>query len=143
MKPSAARSSGVASAMLVRRELELDELVVGQIAIERLDHPLPVLVGMRIKELRVVADLMRLVFRIARQRQPHARHLLAKARRREQTIHQPLVRIRLLIGAGNSSTSCGVGGRPVRSNVARRISVRLSASFEGDSFSCSSFARMK
>ncbi len=42
--------------------------------------------------------------------------------------------------ARNASTSSGVGGRPVRSNVARRISVRLSAAGAGRS-PCASSSR--
>src|SRR5688572_28442337 len=40
-----------------------------------------------------------------------------------------------------ASTSSGLGGKPVRSNVARRISVRASARGEGASFDFSSLAR--
>ena len=39
-----------------------------------------------------------------------------------------------------ASTSCGVGGNPVKSNDARRINVVSSASADGSSPSCSSRA---
>src|SRR5205814_7430364 len=42
-----------------------------------------------------------------------------------------------------ASISAGVGGRPVRSKVARRISVRRSAGGAGVNRFASSFARMK
>ena len=67
---------------------------------------------------------------------------LAVGGRGEQAVDEP----REGVGrssARNASTSSGVGGRPVRSNVARRISVRLSAGAAGVSPAASSFARMK
>src|SRR3954471_23840955 len=47
------------------------------------------------------------------------------------------------VSARNASTSSGVGGRPIRSSVARRISVRRSAGFTGSRPSRSRRARMK
>src|SRR5579862_9111202 len=47
------------------------------------------------------------------------------------------------VSARNASISCGVGGSPVKSKVARRIKVRLSAGGEGLSRLDSSLARMK
>ena len=54
----------------------------------------------------------------------------------------------MLVGVGEgslmkASTSAGVGGRPVRSKVTRRMSVARSASGEGESPSASRRARMK
>src|SRR2546430_915780 len=42
----------------------------------------------------------------------------------------------------NFVTSSGVGGRPIRSKLKRRMSVRRSASGESRNLSCSSLARM-
>ena len=47
------------------------------------------------------------------------------------------------LSARKASTSAGVGGRPVRSSVTRRMSVALSASFDGCRPSFSSRSRMK
>ena len=47
------------------------------------------------------------------------------------------------LSATKASTSSGVGGRPIRSKYSRRISVRRSASGDGDSPLSLSFARMK
>ena len=48
----------------------------------------------------------------------------------------------VLDSARNMSTSAAVGGSPVKSNVARRISVRLSAGAAGARFFSSSFAKI-
>jgi len=51
---------------------------------------------------------------------------LAVRRRREQPVHDPGERVGRRVGQEGFDL-CRVGGRPVRSNVARRMSVRLSA----------------
>ena len=87
----------VGAFQLVRSELQSDEFIVRQIAIERRDDPVAILVGVRIKELRVGADLMRLILGIARERQPQARHPFTKARRREQAFHHTRVGLAALV----------------------------------------------
>ncbi len=47
------------------------------------------------------------------------------------------------LSARNASTSSGEGGRPIKSNVARRIKVRLSAGSAGLNPFCSKLAKMK
>jgi hypothetical protein len=70
MKPSAGLVIAGCRWHLVRGDLEFHELVVREVAIEGIDDPGAVLVGVGIEELGVVADLVRLVLRIARERQP-------------------------------------------------------------------------
>ncbi len=93
----AERGKIVGAAEFVGGELESNELVVGQIAIEGGDDPVAILVGVRVEKLRVAAHLMGLIFGIARQRQPKARHPFPKARRGEQAIDKPFVRITALV----------------------------------------------
>ena len=64
---------------------------------------------------------------------------LAVVRRRQQPVHDLGERVRAS-RREERSTSSGVGGRPVRSKVTRRSSVRLSAGGEGWSPSASSRA---
>ena len=50
---------------------------------KRRDDSVAILVGVRVNELLVRADLMRLILGVTRQRQPQARHSFAEARRRQ------------------------------------------------------------
>src|SRR5207237_572767 len=69
----------------------------------------------------------------------HRSPYLGDARRRSMTFAYAAGDV----SARNVSTSAGVGGRPVRSNVARLMRVRRSACFAGISPFSSSPARMK
>ena len=119
-------------------ELAADELVVRQVVVEGLDDP--VAVGVRVPGGLVGGLAGRVVLGVAGHVEPEPAPPLAVAGRGEQPVDQPLVGVR---GAGrraNASTSSGVGGRPVRSKVTRRIRVRRSASGEGR-IPCSSSPR--
>ena len=74
--------------------------------------------------------------------EPVPRPALAVVRRRQQPIHQPLVSVGPRV-VQEGVHFRGVGGRPVRSRLTRRISVPRSASGEGLIPSCSRRARMK
>ncbi len=77
----------------IRSQLEADELVVRQVAVESIDDPFAIPIGVRIKHRRVAAHLMRLVLRVTRQRLPQADQPLAKPRRREQAFRQSRVSV--------------------------------------------------
>ena len=72
-------------------QLELDKPVVRQVAVERGDDPLAILVGVRVEEFRVTADLISLILRVTRQRKPQAGHALPEPRGGQQPFHQALV----------------------------------------------------
>ena len=78
---------------LIGSELKLDELIVRQIAVEGLDDPLAVFVGVRIKEFCVVADLVRLVFGVTRERKPEAGHAFAERVRLQEAIDDAIVSV--------------------------------------------------
>src|SRR6185503_7393591 len=67
---------------------------VGQVAVVRVDDPFAILEGVRVKEFRVLANLVGLVLRVTRQRQPQAGHPFAEPRRSQQAVHEPLQRFR-------------------------------------------------
>ena len=134
----ACRSASSVGGQQVAGDLLADELVVRHVAVERVDDPVAVAVHLRDRVVGVVAGGVG----VADDVEPVPAPPLAVGRRREQ----PSTTFANASGESsvrNASTSSGVGGRPVRSNVARRISVRLSAGGAGVSPFASSFARMK
>ena len=67
-------------ARLIGRKLQANELIVGNVAVERRDHPRAIEVRIGIEILCVVPHLVRLVFREPREREPHAGEMLAETR---------------------------------------------------------------
>ena len=145
-KPSAGRLAQphVLSSIRSAASCARDELVVRHVVVERLDDPVAV-------EVRVAdTDCSRgasdrgsgnRLRRSARRRAtsgPTSRRSCGDASRRSTTFANASGEL----SARNASISSGVGGMPVRSSVARRISARLSAGATGFSPSLSSFARM-
>ena len=99
-----------------------DELVVGLVVVERVDDVVAIPPGVGVSEVLVHA----VGVGVAGHVEPVPAPALAVVRRGEQPVDDPRE------GVGdesvrNASTSSGVGGRPVRSKVARRMSVRLLA----------------
>ena len=137
LKPVARRCSRRGVGEQVAGDLLDGELVERQVVVHRRDHP----VAPGPHRARGVG-LVAVGVGVAGGVEPVERHALAVARRGQQAIHDLLVGVGRL-SARKASTSAGVGGRPVRSSVTRRISVRWSASGEGASPSSSSRARMK
>ena len=90
----------------VGRELLADEVVVGDVVVERIDHPLAVAVGVRVKERRVGADLMRLILGVAYVVQPHAGQALSESMTLHEFLDQAFVGI-----AGFVTEECGHLGR--------------------------------
>ena len=115
-----------------------DELIVGYIGIEGADDIIAVDVGLRQFEIEFVA----LSLGEADQVQPVPSPALAVVRRLKQVVDHLGEGLRRLV-LEECTISVGVGGRPVRSNVTRRINVRLSAGPAGFNPSASSLARIK
>ena len=126
-------------------ELRAHELVVRHVVVERLDHP--VAIQIRVRDTGC-------------SRGPSDRASDSRPRRsaRRRATGGPTFRRSAATPAGdrrpsrtrratssfwNASISSAVGGRPVRSSVARRISVRLSAARTGARPSCSRRASTK
>ena len=129
---------GSSGPQLVAGDLFLDEAVVGLVGVEGLDDVVAIApgVGARLVGLEAVG------LGVAGEVEPVAAPALAVVRRGEQAVDE------LLEGVGRwsarkASTSSGVGGRPVRSKVARRRSVICRRAAAGSSPLASSFARMK
>jgi len=59
--------------------LEAEKLIVRKIPIEGVDDPLAIQVGIGIRHRGVVADLMSLILRVSRERQPQTGHALAES----------------------------------------------------------------
>ena len=113
-----------------------DELVVRQVAVERVDDP-----------IAIEPDEPRLVLfeavgiGIARRVEPEPAPALAVMRRGEQAIDLLLVGVGTAVGKEGSRPLSRVGGRPIRSRLARRSSVARSASGEGFKLARSSRSR--
>src|SRR5204863_9652971 len=75
------RSQLITIAQFICGQLELHKLIVGQITVERADDPIPILEGIGIKKFGIGANLVRLILRVASERQPDAREMFAKTRR--------------------------------------------------------------
>ena len=95
---------------LVAGKLFVQEPVVGLVAVERIDHVVAIPPGERLGRVALVA----VGLGVANQVQPVPAPGLAVTGRGEQPIDQSLVGIADW-SAQKSSTSSGVGGRPVRS----------------------------
>ena len=99
----------------------------GLSALKRIDHVIAIRPGIRARLVLVVAVRLAVVHDV----EPVPAPAFAVARRGQQPVDQLLVGVRGDASPAKASTSSGVGGRPCRSNVSRRISVRRSASAEG------------
>ena len=93
--------------------------------------------------LRGGVDRVAVGIGVAGQVEPVAAPALAIVRRGEQADRPGARRRRAECRATKASTSSGVGGRPIRSRVSRRIKVTRSASGDGSICSSSSRARRK
>src|SRR5687767_4940501 len=80
-------------AQLVGGELKTDKFVIGQGVVERIDDPFAVFVCVWIKEFRVLADLMCLVLRVAREREPKTGHALAEGGRGNETVDKARISV--------------------------------------------------
>src|SRR5687768_10891968 len=87
-----------ASIEIVSGKLVFQELVVGQIVVETVDDPLAVFVGVGIKELGIVTDLVRLVFSVAGEREPEARHAFAESSRVDETLDEEAIGFGTFVG---------------------------------------------
>ena len=107
----------------------------GQVVVERLDHPVA-------PGPHGTIDVGLVAEGVGIPRHVEPVHAIRSPNRgeAEQPVDEPLVGIRPL-SARKASISASVGGRPVRSNVTRRINRSLLASGEGESPSASSRAR--
>ena len=94
-QPDEAKSRKILFPMVIGSQLQADKLVKSEITIKGGYHPLPVLVRVRIEKLPIIPHLMRLVFRIPHDRQPHAGQTLPKLRACQQPIHELFVCLRL------------------------------------------------
>ena len=92
--------------------------------IERIHHIIAILPCIR-PDFIEIGDAIGL--RVAGDIEPVPAPLFAVLRTGKQTIDQSIVSVRRIVVGQTLRRSAGVGGKPVRSNVARRISVRLSA----------------
>ena len=112
------------------------EAVERLVGVERTDHVVA-------KEVKVDMIVAVIAGRVGEtdQVEPEDRHAFAVVRRREQPVDEPLVSVGP-VSFTKASTSAGVGGKPIRSKLSRRISVRRSASGAGSSCSWASRARM-
>ncbi len=137
--PSASMPSARAGEEHVAGDLLLHEPGVRLVRVERADDVVAVRPGVRPRLVLVVAVRLAVVDHV----EPVPRPPLAVLRRREQLVDQLLVGVRRPCRFTNASTSSGVGGRPIRSKYRRRISVRRSASGDGDNPVSFSFARTK
>ena len=141
--PSTFSRSGVAGSTRSPANLIDDEAVVGQIAIHRPHDPIAIPPG-SLTSLRGGSAPGRghRHNRYTGPRRasagPNARHIAGEASSRSTT----LANASGDASARKACTSAGVGGRPVKSNVARRISVRRSAAGACRRWACSSRARM-
>ena len=126
----------------IGRQLLEDELVVGQVGVERPGHIVAIGEGIEQPPLFLQTDIF-LGVGIAGDVEPMPAPALAVMGRGQQPLDHPLEGAGRSVGFRNAAISAGVGGRPIRSNVARRSSVRRSAGGEGARPFCSSRARMK
>ena len=121
----------------VAGDLLPDELVVGQVAVERLDHPVAVAPG-------VVADVVvleALALAEPDDVQPVPRPSARRSGARRAGGRPASRRRRRRCRRRTARPPPGSGGRPIRSNESRRISVRRSASGAGCRSRASSCAR--
>ena len=138
LKPVAIFWSSVALGQQVAGELLDGELVERHVAVEGVDHPVAPAPHDALA-VALVAVGVGVAGRVEPARRPSARRSGARrAGDRPPSRRRPATR-----SARKASTSAGVGGRPVRSSVTRRISVVRSASGDGVSPSASSRARTK
>ena len=139
LKPVAIRASRIAGERLVAGELLEDEAVERLVGVEGADDVVAIApgVGPRFVELVAVG------VGVAGEVEPVPAPALAVVRRLASSRSITFSQASGDVSLTNASISSGVGGRPIRSNVTRRMSVRRSASGANDSpFSCS-FARTK
>ena len=137
-KPIAASGRlSLAELELVGGDLLDEELVVRQVLVERADDAVAVGVGVRVAPLFL--EDVALGVGVAGDVEPVPPPPLAVAGRGEQAVDHLLVGVGRRV-ASNASTSSGVGGRPCRSNVARRIRTALGARGLGVSPLASSLA---
>ena len=126
LKPVAICWSSVAVGQQVAGQLFDGELVERHVAVEGVDHP----VAIR-PDLAVVVEVDAVGVGVAGGVEPVAAAVLAPVRRGQQLIDVASRRRRATVSLTNASTSAGSGGRPVRSRLSRRASVRRSASGAG------------
>ena len=109
-------------------QLRADELVVRQVVVERLDDPVAIQIRVRVRVVAALVGIERavVVLAVARDVEPQPAPRLAVVRRRQQPIDDLCERVRRVVLLEGVDL-LGVGGRPIRSSVARRSSVRLSA----------------
>ena len=118
---------GIVGIELVAGKLLGQEAVVGFVGVEGPDDIVAVTPGVGAERILPVAVRLG----IAHEVEPVPPPALAVTRRGQQAVDQSLVGVRRRSSARNASTSSGVGGKPVRSKVTRRIKVGLSASAAG------------
>ena len=99
-------------------ELPGEELVVGQVVVERADDP----VAIR-RHVALDVGLVAVRVGVAREVEPVHRHPLAVGRRGQVAVDDGARRPPGERSAANASISAGVGGRPVRLNARRRMRV--------------------
>ena len=111
------------SGELVGGDLLDDEPVVGQVVVERADDL--VAVGVRVRVAALLLEDVALGVGVAGDVEPVPAPALAVVRARRAAGRPAWSKASGDVSSTNASTSSGVGGRPVRSKVARRISVAL------------------
>ena len=129
-KPVPLRSSAVGFfGKEVAGELHLHELVVGKVVVDLLDDPVAVDPGAVERHVAATAgvETADVVVAVAGDVEPVAAPALAVGGRGEEAVDDLGSRRRGEESFSKASISSGVGGRPVRSRVARRMRVRLSA----------------
>ena len=139
LNPVATQRVGVAGDQLVAGELLHDEAVVGLVRVEAADDvvAVPPGVGPGLVELVAVG------VGVAGQVEPVPAPALAVTRDGEQPVDDLLPRLRGRRRGRRRRSPPGSGGRPVRSNVARRMSGSRVAGAAGATFSAASRLRMK
>ena len=110
---------------LVAGDLVDDEPIERQVAVQRVDHPIAIE-----PDPTWLVLFKAVAVGIAGRVEPFATPALAVVWRSQESIDNFFIASGDL-SATNASTSAGVGGRPIRSSVRRRISVVRSASGDG------------
>ena len=130
-QPDEAKGRKVLLPMVIGSQLQAHKLVKAEITIKGGYHPLPILVRMRVEKLTIIPHLMRLVFRIPHDRQPHAGQTLPKLRACQQPIHKLIVCLRLfafqkalhLINMGRQTRE--IKTQPPKKGSLSRLALRL------------------
>ena len=122
----------------IRGELLANELIVGQVAVERIDDVIAI--GVRIRIAAILLKGIASRIGIASDIEPMSAPPSAVLWRREQPIDLAIVRIRRRASCSKSSLLPIVGGRPSKSNDSRRSNVRRSACWRSMSPAACNFA---